>query len=178
MEERAAGAALFASPVLKILRDREAVLGSLAWFLTSAGEDPERETSGRIEVKQDKNGVRAIVAVEPGGIADILRGIPAIITDATLPSVEVLRVFFPQVRVEKAIAVRHGAGVHVMQVLKSPVSRAKTKLITHGGEAGEADRDRYTKRKGMARPVDLVQRHALQWNVSHLRRAMHCTALG
>jgi putative DNA primase/helicase len=87
-------------------------------------EAPEGTVSGRLLVRENKKGKRVL---RSRGVREIVeaREVPTLILDATLPDVEVLRTWYPQVEVAADIEVKMPAAVHVRQVLKAPVSQGK-----------------------------------------------------
>jgi hypothetical protein len=87
-------------------------------------EAPEGTISGRLILKENRKGKRVL---RIRGVHEIVeaRKLPTLILDATLPDVEVLRTWYPQVEVVADIEVQMPTSVHVRQVLKAPVSQNK-----------------------------------------------------
>jgi Bifunctional DNA primase/polymerase, N-terminal len=85
--------------------------------------NPEIEVSGRLTLKQS-SGQRVVTW---RGVAPINKQfqVPTLMFDATLPALEVLQVYYPQVEVVANIKVEMPPHVHVRQVLNAPTSSRK-----------------------------------------------------
>jgi putative DNA primase/helicase len=87
-------------------------------------DDPEIEVSGRLTLRQN-NGQRVI---EWRGVAPIgaqFSRAPTMLLDATLPDLQVLEVYYPQVEIVADIKVAMPPHVHIRQVLGAPTSSSK-----------------------------------------------------
>jgi len=108
-------------PLARMARFRRGVWRALRDLV----EMPEGTVSGRLLLRENKQG-RRVLRIR--GVREIVedRGkVPTLILDATLPDPAILQTWYPQLEVVADIEVQMPASVHVRQVLKAPVSQRK-----------------------------------------------------
>jgi hypothetical protein len=132
--------------------------GNKRLMLAERKKDGNVEISGRLSLAKNKAGK---LVLQRRGIRKIVdsRRVPTFCMDATLPDVEILRVFFPQIREEDItrVDVDMPEHVHVTQVLGTKT--AELKLWGRGDMAEGKNRED-------------VKRFILQWWLEDDRRSM------
>jgi hypothetical protein len=123
------------------------------------------ETSGRLTLKRNNNGLRII---EWKGVRPIRKQfrVPSMLSDATLPAENLLRISHPQVEIlERFTVAMPREHVHVRQLLKAPTS--SNKLITGKSDIHRQDVRRYILQRwlelGRAKTLVICQEKYEQW---------------
>jgi hypothetical protein len=132
--------------------------GNKRLLIAERKKEGEVEVSGRLVLAKNKAGK---LVLQRRGIRPVVksRKVPTFLMDATLPSLPILQVFFPQLREENItrINVDMPEHVHITQVLDTPTSELK--LWGRGEEAKGKNRED-------------VKRFILQWWLADDRRSM------
>jgi putative DNA primase/helicase len=142
-------------PKIRTARRMVGVWGALRALLN----DKDIDVSGRLILDENDAGQRIL---KVRGVKPVRksRQVPTFIMDATLPDIEILRAWFPQVEIVADIDVVMPEHVHVTQILGAPVS--KRRLF----------RWRKKEPKDGQRNLKAIRRLVVQWWMEHGRKPM------